>query len=177
MLLLCSNMVLNTAISLLLPLLFLVSTAIAKTVTYDFNVGWVTAQPDGFSRPTIGINGQWPIPPITAAVGDKVVVHVQNDLGNQSTSLHFHGLYQNGTAHMDGPVGVSQCSIPIGGSFVYEFQVSIFCHFVARMFSVLSDRSAWYLLVPLARLWPVSRRSPWTPDHQRSGLSIQRPVR
>ncbi|KAL9048532.1 MAG: hypothetical protein Q9206_005983 [Seirophora lacunosa] len=24
---------------------------------------------------------------------------------------------------MDGPVGVSQCSIPIGGSFVYEFQI------------------------------------------------------
>ncbi|KAL9008143.1 MAG: hypothetical protein Q9173_006699, partial [Seirophora scorigena] len=113
----------NSAISLVLPLLLLVSSGIAKTVTYDFNVGWVTAQPDGFSRPTIGINGQWPIPPITAAIGDKVVVHVQNDLGNQTTSLHFHGLYQNGTAHMDGPVGVSQCSIPIGGSFVYEFQI------------------------------------------------------
>ncbi|KAL8969012.1 MAG: hypothetical protein Q9197_004570 [Variospora fuerteventurae] len=95
----------------------------AKTVTYDFNVGWVTAQPDGFSRPTIGINGQWPIPPITAAVGDKVIVNVHNDLGNQTTSLHFHGLYQNGTTHMDGPVGASQCSIPIGASFVYEFQI------------------------------------------------------
>ncbi|KAL8916107.1 MAG: hypothetical protein Q9208_008703 [Pyrenodesmia sp. 3 TL-2023] len=106
-----------------MALFLLLSPAFAKTVTYDFNVGWVTAQPDGFSRPTIGINGQWPIPQITAAVGDKVVVNVKNGLGNQTTSLHFHGLYQNGTAHMDGPVGVSQCSIPIGGSFVYEFQI------------------------------------------------------
>lgn len=102
----------------------LVSSSIAATVTYDFNVTWVTAQPDGFSRPTIGINGQWPIPPIIATVGDRVVVNVQNQLGNQTTSLHFHGLYMNGTAHMDGPVGVSQCTIPVDGSFVYDFKVS-----------------------------------------------------
>lgn len=66
----------------------------AATVTYDFEVGWVTANPDGaFERPTIGINGKWPIPQITANVGDQVVVNVLNSLGNQSTSLHFHGLY------------------------------------------------------------------------------------
>ncbi len=112
-----------------MALFLFLSSAFARTVTYDFNIGWVTAQPDGFSRPTIGINGQWPIPQITAAVGDQLVVNVKNDLGNQTTSLHFHGLYHNGTAHMDGPVGVTQCSIPIGGSFVYEFNVSSFSHF------------------------------------------------
>ncbi|KAL8814442.1 MAG: hypothetical protein Q9223_006334 [Gallowayella weberi] len=108
---------------MLLTLLLLISSATAATVTYDFNVTWVTAQPDGFSRPTMGINGQWPLPHITATVGDKVVVNVVNGLGNQTTSLHFHGLYQKGTPHMDGPVGVTQCSIPPGGSFVYEFNV------------------------------------------------------
>lgn len=67
----------------------------AATVTYDFEVGWVRANPDGvFERPTIGINGQWPIPQITANVGDQLIVNVLNSLGNQSTSLHFHGLYQ-----------------------------------------------------------------------------------
>ncbi|KAI4153763.1 MAG: hypothetical protein L6R39_001500 [Caloplaca ligustica] len=112
-----------SAASIILTLHLLVSSAIAATVTYDFNITWVTAQPDGFSRPTIGINGQWPIPPITAAVGDKVILNVHNGLGNQTTSLHLHGLYMNGTTHMDGAVGVSQCSIPIGGSFVYEVQI------------------------------------------------------
>ena len=34
--------------------------AFAKTVTYNFDIGWVTAAPDGFSRQVIGINGQWP---------------------------------------------------------------------------------------------------------------------
>ncbi len=107
----------------LLTLLSLITSAIAAIVTYDFNISWVTAQPDGFSRPTIGVNGQWPIPQITANVGDRVIVNVVNGLGNQTTSLHFHGLYMNGTPHMDGPVGVTQCTIPPGGSFVYDFNV------------------------------------------------------
>jgi iron transport multicopper oxidase len=61
-------------------LLFLAACALlasAKTVTYNFDVGWVTvstvvprglecvidlvqAAPDGYSRQVIGVNGQWP---------------------------------------------------------------------------------------------------------------------
>ena len=104
--------------------LYSTSVANAATVTYDFDVGWVTANPDGaFERPTMGINGQWPLPQITANKGDRVVIHVTNKLENSTTSLHFHGLYQNGTTQMDGPVGVSQCSIPPGESFTYDFKV------------------------------------------------------
>lgn len=116
-----SNSLYRTAALLLL----LGFSAQTTTVTYDFNITWVVTNPDGvFHRPTIGINGQWPLPHITATVGDRVVVNVNNQLGNQSTSLHFHGLYMNGTTHMDGPVGVSQCSIPPGASFTYNFMVS-----------------------------------------------------
>lgn len=104
----------------------LILSAVADVVKYDFNISWVTAQPDGFLRPTIGINGAWPIPQITANVGDRVIINVVNGLGNQTTSLHFHGLYMNGTTHMDGPVSVTQCTIPPGGSFVYDFNVSGF---------------------------------------------------
>ena len=46
-------------------------------------------------------------------------------LGNESTSVHFHGLFQNGTNDMDGPVGVTQCDIPPGSSMTYNFTVSI----------------------------------------------------
>lgn len=92
---LASSMAFSTSSRmLLLALASLNSVVRAATVTYDFEVGWVTANPDGaFERPTIGINGQWPIPQITANVGDQVVVNVLNSLGNQTTSLHFHGLY------------------------------------------------------------------------------------
>lgn len=44
-------------------------------------------------------------------------------LGNESTSMHFHGLFQNGTNDMDGPVGVTQCGIPPGSSFTYNFTI------------------------------------------------------
>ncbi|KAI2463575.1 multicopper oxidase [Annulohypoxylon bovei var. microspora] len=97
----------------------------AKTVTYDFTIEWVTSNPDGaFSRPTIGINGQWPIPAIVADIGDNVVVTATNSLGNQTTSLHFHGLFMNGTTQMDGPSQVSQCSIAPGSSFTYNFTIT-----------------------------------------------------
>lgn len=97
----------------------------AATVTHDFNITWVTANPDGaFDRPTIGINGKWPIPQIDADIGDRIIINVNNQLGNQSTSLHFHGLFMNGTTHMDGPSQVTQCPILPGHSFTYNFTVS-----------------------------------------------------
>ncbi|KAH0541524.1 hypothetical protein FGG08_003999 [Glutinoglossum americanum] len=99
-------------------------TAYAATVTYDWSISWVTANPDNaLARPVIGINQQWPLPHLIASVGDRVIVNVANQLGNQSTSLHFHGLFQNGTTHMDGPVGVTQCAIPPGGRFTYNFTI------------------------------------------------------
>lgn len=98
----------------------------AAVVSYDWNITWVTANPDGLAvRPVMGINGQWPPPYLKANVGDNVVVNVHNQLGNQTTSLHFHGLYMNGSNHMDGPVGVTQCPIGLGESFTYNFTVSI----------------------------------------------------
>lgn len=108
--------------------LLLVFSAIAEaangTVTYDFNIGWVTSNPDGaFERTTIGINGAWPLPVMRATVGDQVIVNVNNQLGNQTTTLHFHGLFMNGSTHMDGPAQVSQCGIPPGSSFTYNFTV------------------------------------------------------
>ncbi|KAL5116135.1 hypothetical protein ACEQ8H_006032 [Pleosporales sp. CAS-2024a] len=95
------------------------------TVTYDFDVAWTYANPDGQqTRPVMGVNGQWPVPAIVATKGDQVVVKVKNSLGNESTSLHFHGLYMNGSTHMDGPVQVTQCAIPPGSSFTYNFTAS-----------------------------------------------------
>ncbi|KAI9739167.1 MAG: hypothetical protein M1834_007380 [Cirrosporium novae-zelandiae] len=104
---------------LLVPFVLLVQ---ATTRTYDFNISWVNKNPDGaFERPVIGINGQWPIPQITATKGDRIVVNANNQLGNESTSLHFHGLFMNGTNHMDGVPGVTQCNIPPGSSLTYNF--------------------------------------------------------
>jgi len=106
-----------------MPILALALFALGDTVTYNFDVGFVTAAPDGFSRQVIGINSQWPCPVIEATVGDTVVVHVTNSLGDETTGLHFHGIDQKGSQVMDGPSGVTQCPIPPGSNFTYTFVV------------------------------------------------------
>ncbi|KAL0253264.1 hypothetical protein SLS55_010236 [Diplodia seriata] len=84
------------------------SFASAATVNLDWNVTWTTANPDGMmERPVIGINGQWPLPVLNLTKGDRVITKLTNGLGNETTSLHFHGFYQNGTNSMDGPPGVA----------------------------------------------------------------------
>ncbi|KAF2165202.1 multicopper oxidase [Zasmidium cellare ATCC 36951] len=103
---------------------WLVGQAAAATVTHDFNITWVNRNPDKMmDRPVIGINNEWPIPVLNFTKGDNVVINVNNQLGNQSTSLHFHGLFQNGTNEMDGPPAVTQCPIEPGSTFTYNFTI------------------------------------------------------
>ncbi|GMF72910.1 unnamed protein product [Aspergillus oryzae] len=81
----------------------------AKTLNYEWNITWVLANPDGLQeRPVIGINGQWPLPVLNLTLGDRVIAKVYNALGNESTSIHWHGFFQNGTTHMDGAPSVNQ---------------------------------------------------------------------
>lgn len=103
--------------------------AAAATINLDWNITWVYANPDGLAvRPVIGINNVWPIPVLNVTKGDQIVAKVTNGLGNTTTSIHWHGLYQNGTTWADGPEGVNQCGIPVGGSVTYNFTVSFKGH-------------------------------------------------
>ena len=106
---------------------FLSLAALAKAggPTYNWDITWVTANPDGqFARPVIGVNNAWPCPTINVTVGDTVTVTINNKLGNETTGLHFHGIDQIGTPEMDGPSGVTQCPVPPGSSMTYQFVVS-----------------------------------------------------
>ncbi|OQE31495.1 hypothetical protein PENSTE_c001G04650 [Penicillium steckii] len=97
----------------------------AKTITYDWNVTWVNANPDGLAdRKVIGINGQWPLPVVEVDKGDRLVVNMYNGLGDKDTSIHWHGMFQNGTNGMDGASMVTQCPVPPGQSFTYNFTIN-----------------------------------------------------
>ncbi|KDN46942.1 hypothetical protein RSAG8_04019, partial [Rhizoctonia solani AG-8 WAC10335] len=63
--------------------------------------------PDGFYRQMLVVNGQYPGPTIEANEGDTIIVHVKNRIPRVGTSLHWHGIFQNGTAWMDGPAGIT----------------------------------------------------------------------
>jgi FtsP/CotA-like multicopper oxidase with cupredoxin domain len=90
---------------------------------YKWTIQDHTHNPDGIYRPMILVNNQYPGPLIEANEGDTIVVHVQNQATN-ATAIHWHGIYQIGTPHMDGTVGVTQCPIASGRSFTYEFTVT-----------------------------------------------------
>src|SRR6476661_3140875 len=67
-----------------------------------------------------GYNGQTPGPTIEAVEGDKVRIFVTNKLP-EHTTIHWHGMIvPNG---MDGVGGLTQPHIPVGKTFVYEFQL------------------------------------------------------
>jgi len=59
--------------------IWLVPTVVADTVTFDWDIGWTRANPDGLAeRPVIGINGQWPLPLLNITKGDRVIVNMNN---------------------------------------------------------------------------------------------------
>ncbi|KAJ5884713.1 conidial pigment biosynthesis oxidase Abr1/brown 1 [Penicillium taxi] len=98
--------------------------AFAKDVYFDWHITWVNVAPDGYERAVIGINGEWPCPQIDLDLGDRLIVDVTNDLGNQTTGIHWHGLHQYMTGYMDGAPGVTQCPIPPGKKMRYEVNVN-----------------------------------------------------
>ncbi|KAG8167322.1 hypothetical protein KVR01_003011 [Diaporthe batatas] len=89
---------------------------------FDLAITMALAAPDGVWKPMVLANGQSPGPLIEACTGDTVRVRVANQLpNNASTSVHFHGVDQRGSPWADGVAGVTQCGIPPGGAFTYEF--------------------------------------------------------
>ncbi|KAI7832414.1 Cupredoxin [Gamsiella multidivaricata] len=92
------------------------------TRTYDWTISQQTIAPDGLERPMLLVNGMFPGPLIEANTGDRIVVKVTNNMVN-GTAIHWHGMFQNGTNWMDGTMGVTQCAIPPGQSFTYNFTV------------------------------------------------------
>ncbi|KAG0270935.1 hypothetical protein BGZ95_001345 [Linnemannia exigua] len=97
-------------------------TATPNTRYYDWTISQKTIAPDGLERPMLLVNGMFPGPLIEANTGDRIVVKVTNSLVN-GTAIHWHGMFQNGTNWMDGSGGVTQCPIPPGQSFTYNFTV------------------------------------------------------
>ncbi|WP_084362295.1 multicopper oxidase family protein [Caldimonas taiwanensis] len=73
----------------------------------------------GFQVHMWGYNGQSPGPTIEVVEGDRVRIFVTNRLP-EHTSIHWHG--QRLPNGMDGVAGLTQPAIPVGKTYVYEFE-------------------------------------------------------
>ena len=92
----------NSSFFVLLLVLTTVNFCCAETHEYDWTIRWHWAGPDGYWRPVIHINEQFPGPMINITEGDDVIVRVKNYLWTETTSVHWHGLFLNGFPDMDG---------------------------------------------------------------------------
>lgn len=75
---------------------------------------------DGKAFRAIGVNGTVPAPLIRLREGQRVRLHVHNQL-EEDSSIHWHGLLV--PPEHDGVPGVSFPGIKPGGSYLYEFDV------------------------------------------------------
>jgi len=91
---------------------------------YDFTISRGTATPDGVQRDVIVVNNQFPGPLIEANWGDWVQVTVTNEIENEGTSLHWHGLIQSLTQYSDGVPSLSMCPIAPGKTFTYRWRAA-----------------------------------------------------
>jgi FtsP/CotA-like multicopper oxidase with cupredoxin domain len=62
----------------------------------------ITLAPDGYERYTMTFNGTIPGPALIADWGDTFVVHVTNNLENNGTAIHWHGMRQLNNTEFDG---------------------------------------------------------------------------
>ncbi|KAG2035339.1 laccase [Suillus americanus] len=81
--------------------------------------------PDGLKRSASLVDGTFPGPLITAQKGDHFDIEVVNNLTDDSmflvTSVHWHGISQNGSNYADGTSFVTQCPITPNHSFLHSF--------------------------------------------------------
>ncbi|CAH0550159.1 unnamed protein product [Brassicogethes aeneus] len=76
---------------------------------------------DGVEKGILTVNRMSPGPTIQVCEGDLVVVNVRNKMDGMETSIHWHGMHQRGTPYYDGVPSVTQCPIPVGNSFRYQW--------------------------------------------------------
>ena len=76
---------------------------------------------NGVERAFISVNRMLPGPIIQVCQNDTINVVVSNNLrAGESTTIHWHGMLQNGSPFMDGAGIVTQCPINAHSSFEYK---------------------------------------------------------
>ncbi|KAK3368390.1 Cupredoxin [Podospora didyma] len=89
--------------------------------SWNISTDYEVTTPPAFNTRTVD---QFPGPTISADWGDYIIVNVYNDMQDNGTSIHWHGIRQFGESNQDGANGVTECPIPPGHSKQYDFHVT-----------------------------------------------------
>ncbi|MEG0651732.1 MAG: copper resistance system multicopper oxidase [Acinetobacter sp.] len=94
----------------------------AAVKEYHLNIDEGTVNVTAKPLKRITVNGKFPAPLLEFEEGDDAVIHVHNNLKNQDSSLHWHGLLLPGI--MDGVPGFNGFNgIKPNQDFTYKFKV------------------------------------------------------
>ncbi|KAK0462398.1 laccase lcc5 [Desarmillaria tabescens] len=116
--------------SFFLSLLATVSLYLCETLAEigpvgDLIIANADVSPDGYTRMAALAGGTIVGELIVGQKGDDFAINVINNLDDssivQSTSIHWHGLFQRGTSWADGTDFVTGCPISHNNSFLYKF--------------------------------------------------------
>ncbi|SJX65875.1 related to cell surface ferroxidase [Sporisorium reilianum f. sp. reilianum] len=89
---------------------------------YNWTLTQVLSNPAGTTKQMRLVNGLFPGPKVEGNIGDRIIVHIQNEMP-VPTTIHWHGQYQRGSNQMDGSAGITECGIAPGTSFTYNWTV------------------------------------------------------
>ncbi|XAR65899.1 Laccase [Bertholletia excelsa] len=75
------------------------------------------------TKPIVTVNGKFPGPTLYAREDDTVLVRLVNHV-QYNVTLHWHGVRQLRTGWSDGPAYITQCPVPPGQSYIYNFTLT-----------------------------------------------------
>ncbi|KAG5983224.1 hypothetical protein E4U55_000514 [Claviceps digitariae] len=96
-----------------------------RTMALHWNITRGARRPDGVLKHVYLINGQFPGPTVEARSGDELHISVFNGMADadDGIAIHWHGMTMRGSNEMDGVVGITQCAVAPGRTFVYKFRI------------------------------------------------------
>ncbi|MDA6069472.1 multicopper oxidase domain-containing protein [Flavobacterium sp. AC] len=107
--------------TILIAFLLVFSANAQKVVRYDLHVRDTIVNFSGKEKRALIVNGQIPMPTLTFTEGDIAEIYVHNDLKNEDTALHWHGLFLPNKE--DGVPYLTQMPIKAGTTHKYSFPI------------------------------------------------------
>ena len=98
------------------------------TRKFDLTITREIVAVDGFNKSAILVNKQYPGPLLEANWGDYIEVTLHNEISDpaEGTTIHLHGLTQNGTPWFDGTPGISQCPVAPGSTYIFRSRADMY---------------------------------------------------
>ncbi|MEO6682075.1 MAG: multicopper oxidase domain-containing protein [Ginsengibacter sp.] len=113
-----------------------------KTVRYDLYVRDTMVNFTGKNKRAIAVNGSIPMPTLYFTEGDTAEIYLHNQLKNESTSFHWHGVFLPN--QFDGVPYLTTAPIPAGTTHLYKFAIVQNGTYWYHSHTMLQEQSGMY---------------------------------